>query len=419
MADRGRCSYSRGMREHRARASGAPPARERQTRRQRAVDIVLIAVALGYAAFTVGGHASYPAIPAWYWSVDIALGVLAAASLWWAREHPVAVGALLIIPGTLSLTAGFAVIAGIYRLGSHARPRASVPLVALHIVLALPYHWVAPLPDITWLAWLVFIPLVYLLTLSFGLLSRARRQVIEGLRQAAVADRDRFTAQLSTLRRDERERIAREMHDVLAHRISLLSVHAGALEFRTRAAASPDDRPITRDEVHDASVVIRENAHLAVEDLRDLLLVLRDDSAEVSELGASRRQAQIDDVHGLVEEARRAGQHVELTVDDRAAAATRASVQRTAYRIVQEGLTNARKHAPHAPVSVDITADDGRLHVRVRNPVALGLTASEIPGFGAGLAGLTERVRIDGGSLHHGLKAGVFAIAGDLPMGEP
>jgi signal transduction histidine kinase len=401
-----------------ARATGAPTVAERPTRRQRAVDVTLIAIALGYTAWSSADQGSYPAIPDWYWPVDIGLGVLAAVSLWFARTHPVAVAVLLIVPGTLSLCAGFAVVAGIYRLGSLARPRIAIPIVAVHIVLALPYHWVAPIPDLTWLVWLVVIPLLYALSLSLGLLSRARRQVIEGLRRAALADRERYTTQLTTLRRDERERIAREMHDVLAHRISLLSVHAGALEFRTKPTAESDHRPITREEVHDASVVIRENAHLAVEDLRELLLVLRDADSAISELGTSRRQAQLDDVHGLVDEARRAGQHVEMTLDDAVAASTRASVQRTAYRIVQEGLTNARKHAPHSPVSIDISGDGERLHVRVRNPVAIGLTQSEIPGFGAGLAGLTERVRIDGGSLSHGLAGGVFALAGDLPMGE-
>lgn len=390
----------------------------RPTRRERLVDAALVAAALVYGALTAAGGAVYTAIPAWYWPVDIALGVVAAASLWWSRSHPVAVGVLLVVPGTLSLTAGFAVLAGVYRLGSRARPRATLPLVALHVVLAVPYHWFAPVPGMSWLAWLVFVPLLYVLSCSIGLLARSRRQVIEGLRQAADADRERYAAQLATLRRDERERIAREMHDVLAHRISLLSVHAGALEFRTRRAANDEQRPIGLDEVHDASVVIRENAHLAVEDLRDLLLVLREDESAVTELGASRRQVRLDDVRGLVDEARLAGQQVDMAIDDTASARTRDSVQRTAYRIVQEGLTNARKHAPHSPVTVAIRAEGGRLVVEVRNPVALGMTDSEIPGVGAGLAGLTERVRIDGGDLRHGLAGGVFALAGDLPAGE-
>jgi len=389
------------------------------TRRQRGIDAVLIATSLFFTLVTVLGADAYPSIADWYWPVDVALAVLSAASVWWGRRHPLLVGALLVIPGTLAITASVAVLVGVYRLGSLVRPPVSAAFVAAHILLALPYHGVAPVADTTWLSWLIFIPTVYLLSWSLGLLARARRQVIEGLRQAALADRQRYESQLATLRRDERERIAREMHDVLAHRISLLSVHAGALEFRTAPASSEGTRPVSLAEVHGAAVVIRENAHLAVEDLRELLLVLREDDGAVEELGATRRQVRLDDVHGLVAEARRAGQQVSIVVDPTATTGPRASVQRTAYRIVQEGLTNARKHAPRSPVAVAIRAHGDRLLVEVRNPVAIGLTSSEIPGVGSGIAGLAERVRIDGGLLSHGLRDGVFALAGDLPIGDP
>jgi signal transduction histidine kinase len=383
------------------------------------VDVALVTFGLLYCVSTVLGADSYPAIGDWYWPIDVVLGVAASVSLWWARRHPVLIGALLIIPGTLSLSAGFAVLAGVYRLGASARLRVSIPILAVHLALALPYHWIAPVPGMTITAWLVFLPAFYLLVFSLGLLTRARRQVIDGLRQAALADRDRYSAQLATLRRDEREKIAREMHDVLAHRISLLSVHAGALEFRTKVATEPGHRPVTPEEVHTAAVVIRENAHLAVEDLRELLLVLRDPDSAESALGASQPQPSIRDVHTLVDEARLAGQHVEVEIDTSLVDVARESAQRTAYRIVQEGLTNARKHAPHATVSVRLSGEGGHLRIEVTNPVALGLTASEIPGAGAGLAGLAERVRIDGGDLTHGLDRGVFALAADLPMGAP
>lgn len=388
----------------------------RAGRPARVVDVVLIAVSLIVCYLTAVGTAAYPAVPGWYWPVDIGLGLLASGALWWVRRYPVAVGALLIVPGTLSIAAGVPVLAGVYRLGALARPRVSLALVVLHIAIALPYHWVAPVPGMTTLVWLVVIPLLYLLALSLGLLSRSRRQVIEGLEQAALADRERYDAQLATLRRDERERIAREMHDVLAHRISLLSVHSGALQFRTAPASAPGHVPASREEVHEAAVVISENARLAVEELRELLLVLRDDELSEPTLDATRPQPRLQDVHGLVDEARRAGQQVELTIDEEAVAGTRASLQRTAYRIVQEGLTNARKHAPRSPVAVVVRAAGGRLHVEVTNPVALGLTAAEFAGSGAGLAGLTERARIDGGVLRHGVDGGRFALAGDLPI---
>jgi signal transduction histidine kinase len=395
----------------------------------RLIDGLLVVAGLVYCVLTAMSASYYPAIGIAYWPIDISLGVLGALSLWWARSHPVAVGILLIIPGTFSITASLSILFGIYHLGAAVRPRVSVPIVVLHVLFALPYHWFAPVPGMTVLGWLVFLPAVYLLILSLGLLARARRQLIDGLRQTALADRELYNAQLSTLRRDEREKIAREMHDVLAHRISLLSVHAGALEFRSTAAAEPGHRPMTADEVHDAAVVIRENAHLAVEDLRELLLVLRDADSDSnadsdtagadSALGSSRPQPNLADVRGLVDEARGAGQHVEVRIDNSLAGLARESVQRTAYRIVQEGLTNARKHAPHAPVTVIIRRRANRLRVEVSNPVALGLTQSEIPGAGAGLAGLAERVRIDGGDLTHGLERGVFALAGELPIGAP
>lgn len=383
------------------------------------MDATLVALGLLYCLYTALTPESYPAIGAWYWPIDLTLGVAAAASLWWARRHPVLIGTLLIIPGTLSLSAGFAVLAGVYRLATSTRLRVSVPILAVHLALALPYHWIAPVPGMTITGWLFFLPATYLLFFCLGLLTRARRQVIEGLRQAALADRDLYNAQLATLRRDEREKIAREMHDVLAHRISLLSVHAGALEFRTKAATEPGHRPVTPEEVHTAAVVIRENAHLAVEDLRELLLVLRDADSAESALGATQPQPNITDVQTLVDEARLAGQQVTVNIDATLMDSARESAQRTAYRIVQEGLTNARKHAPHAPVTVRLAEEDGHLRVEVTNPVAIGLTASEIPGAGAGLAGLAERVRIDGGDLRHGIDRGVFALTGDLPMGAP
>jgi signal transduction histidine kinase len=385
--------------------------------RARRGDAALVVAALLFCFLTVLTHDDYTALPCWYWPIDVGLGVLAAVSLWWTRSHPALVGALLIVPGTLSVCAGFAVLAGVYRLGSLCPPRISTALVAVHLVFAAPYHWVAPVPGMSWLAYLIVILLLYLLSFSFGLLTRARRQVIEGIQRAALADRERYTTQLATLRREERERIAREMHDVLAHRISLLSVHAGALEFRTAPDSDPGHRPVSAAEVHDAAVVIRENAYRAVEELRELLDVLREDDTAVTELSTSRPQPKLGDVRILVEEARKAGQHVEISIDDGALGAVRASVQRTAFRIVQEGLTNARKHAPHSPVSISITGAAGRLRITVTNPVALGVTATEIPGAGAGLAGLSERVSIDGGHLDHGLSGGVFALAGDLPAG--
>ena len=112
----------------------------------------------------------------------------------------------------------------------------------MHIACAIPYHAVVPIPGLPWKVWLVLLPLMYALAVCFGLLGRARRQVIAGLRESAARDRERYEERLAATRQEERERIAREMHDVLAHRISLLSVHAGALEFRAGSRRAPVGR---------------------------------------------------------------------------------------------------------------------------------------------------------------------------------
>ncbi|MFC7107263.1 sensor histidine kinase [Nonomuraea rubra] len=193
------------------------------------------------------------------------------------------------------------------------------------------------------------------------------------------------------------------MHDVLAHRISMLSLHAGALEFR------PDAPP---GEIAKAAGAIRANAHLALQDLREVIGVLRHSTSE-GEGGEGgegtvpeRPQPTLADLPALVEECRHAGMDVRL--DLRADGAPEGP-GRNLYRIVQEALTNARKHAGGAPVTVTVEGAPGKaLSVEVRNPLGgrhggLGVRhGARIPGAGAGLIGLTERAELAGGRLEHG-----------------
>lgn len=139
-----------------------------------------------------------------------------------------------------------------------------------------------------------------------------------------------------------REAIAREIHDVLGHRLSLLSVHAGALEYHPGASA---------EDVARAAKVIRESAHQALQDLREVVGVLR---APVGELP----QPTLADLQQLVAESGQAGMRVDLREEVHGAVPGR--VGRTAYRTVQEALTNARKHAPGAEVRVSLTGAPGR-----------------------------------------------------------
>jgi signal transduction histidine kinase len=191
---------------------------------------------------------------------------------------------------------------------------------------------------------------------------------------------------------------------VLAHRLSLLSVHAGALEFR------PDAPPA---EVAEAAGVIRDSARAALDDLRGVIGVLREDGGESV---TAPPQPTIADLPALVEESRRAGMRIESRID-LGDAAPDAAVGRTAYRIAQEGLTNARKHAPGAAVTLDVEAPDGDLRVEIRSlaPVAVP-AASPLPGAGTGLIGLAERVTLAGGELESGVDAaGAFVLRARLP----
>jgi signal transduction histidine kinase len=206
------------------------------------------------------------------------------------------------------------------------------------------------------------------------------------------------------------------MHDVLGHRLSLLSVHAGALEFRPDAPA---------EEVARAARVIRENAHQALQDLREVLGVLR---APVGELP----QPSLADVRPLVAESGRAGMRVVLRQETTGEVPD--LVGRTAYRVVQEALTNARKHAPGAEVDVRLAGAPGQgLTAEVANgapgpaptpgpgptPGAGPTPASGATGgsrAGQGLAGLAERVGLAGGRLEHGpTAAGGWRLSAWLP----
>src|SRR5262249_50488237 len=170
---------------------------------------------------------------------------------------------------------------------------------------------------------------------SLGLFARVRRELVLSLRERTERLEAEERLHIEQAREAERRRIAREMHDVLAHRLSLLSVHAGALEFR------PDASP---EEGNEAARVIRASARAALQELREVIGLLRDDGDE----GVQPPQPKFGDIPKLVDESRAAGMNVRFRDGAAPEAEVPAAVGRTAYRVVQEGLTNARKHAPGA-----------------------------------------------------------------------
>jgi signal transduction histidine kinase len=369
---------------------------EERGRRDRVVDATIYVVAFAISAATLA-HA-WQMHPPWLLALDVVVGIATLVSLHWRRTHPGAVGIGIGAVSLVILTASGANLAATFNAAIRARGRDLAVIAGLLIAWAFASPLLTGYPPAGsyWVnagACLLLSGVV----LGWGLFVRARRELVRSLRAQANRAADQARAA-------ERRRIAREMHDVLAHRLSLLSVHAGALEFHPDAPA---------EEVVEAAGVIRESAKTALEELRDVIGVLREDGGESL---TQPPQPTLADLAALVEESQTAGMRVtsQIELGD---AAPPAAVGRTAYRIAQEGLTNARKHAPGAAVTLTVRAPDGNLEVEVRSlaPVAVP-AAVPLPGAGTGLVGLAERVSLAGGTLEHGVDPdGAFVLRARLP----
>jgi signal transduction histidine kinase len=217
---------------------------------------------------------------------------------------------------------------------------------------------------------------------AIGIYVRTRAQLLTALRERA----ERAESERELMAKDavltERTRIAREMHDAVGHRVSLMALQAGAIEM----AADDSERVV------ELARNVQTAGRQALEELRQMVGVLRGGEADGSApLGP---QPGLDDLPRLVEQSRGAGMNVELTAPP--AIDVDPVVGRAAYRIVQEALTNAGKHATGASVRVTVERPPGQLVVRVLN--GAGVAAAAVSG-GFGLVGLAERVRTLGGRL--------------------
>jgi signal transduction histidine kinase len=338
--------------------------------------------------------------------VDAGFGLLCCALLWVRRRWPVAL-AMATLPLTVFSTASAVALLVLYfTVVVHRRTAVALAVTAAGLVTNFAFGLVRPDPSLSYwesTAWGVVITLS---VLAWGMFVRARRQLVVSLRERAERAEAEQQLRVVQARQVERTRIAREMHDVLAHRISLLSLHAGALEFRPDAPS---------EEVARAAGVIRSSAHAALEDLREVIGVLRTEASAGA--APDRPQPTLADLPALLGESRAAGVRVEATDRVTRADGVPTAVGRSVYRIVQEGLTNARKHAAGAAVAVDLAGGPGEgITVEVRNRWPVGGTAAEIPGTGTGLVGIAERVDLAGGRLEYGRDdAGDFRLAAWLP----
>jgi signal transduction histidine kinase len=219
-----------------------------------------------------------------------------------------------------------------------------------------------------------------------ALAEQAERNELEQARRAAL---------------EERTRIAREMHDIVAHHMSMIAVQGETAPYRLPAMADP---------VRDEFTAIAASARAALADMRRLLTVLRSDGTSAP----TAPQPTLADLAELVAAAARAGMAVSLDLlPPHPDAGGPAGL--TAYRIVQEALANAARHAPGAAVQVRVDGGDGAIQVQIRNgPGARGNDATR--GAGHGLAGMRERAALLGGALQAGpTEDGGFAVTAVLP----
>ena len=233
---------------------------------------------------------------------------------------------------------------------------------------------------------------------------RAQTALLRDLTARLV--QERATAERAAVA-EERTRIARELHDAVGHEVTVIALQAdaaaAALAKAPERAAAPLD-------------AIRRSAAEALAEMRRVVGMLR--AAEEEQL---RPQPALPDVAALVEQSRAAGARVDLTLRP-PARPVHASVELAAFRLVQEALTNARRHAPGAPVDVRVVGDDTEVRVEVVNspPCTVRSPRTSDDGSGFGLVGMRERVRMLGGHLDAGpTDGGGFALTARLPLELP
>ena len=335
---------------------------------------------------------------------EIVLGVAAFVLVVFRRRAPVLIAAVIACLSTFSgLASGPATLSAV----SMATLRRPIPIIGiglLNFACAMTYTLFAPF-DLEGPIWVSVV--INLVTntamMGWGMYLGSRRELVWTLRQRASRAESEQELRVAQGRSQERERIAREMHDVLAHRITQISMQAGALAFRDDLAA---------DQLRDGLGEIQGKSNEAIHELRGVLGVLRD---EVTGELIEGPQPTYPDIAALIAESRDHGLKVEFSdVVDRSTAAVPDVVGRALYRIIQEGLTNSTKHAPGALVSITLSGSpEHGIDVLIRNP--LGFAASSAAGAGLGLVGLAERAELRGGTLIHGRDGSMFVLRGSIP----
>ncbi|AOR33831.1 histidine kinase [Streptomyces fodineus] len=382
-------------------------------------------------------------------SVGIVFGLIAGSVLLVRRKWPIAVVlvAIAITPAQMGFLLG---IVGLYTLASCELPRriigslAGMSLVGTAVVTFVRVRQDMARGDLTLGDW--FVPFAAVATalgltappVLLGLYVGARRRLMESLRERAdslerelqlLAERAEERAEWA--RNEERTRIAREMHDVVAHRVSLMVVHAAALQ----AVARKDPEKAVRN-----ASLVGDMGRQALTELREMLGVLRAGEDVVRRasgvpLAAVRQAAAaaafrvveaegavdgpcLSELEELIGQSAAAGMVVDLSVEGEVRSYA-ARVEQTAYRVVQEALTNVHKHAAGAKTHVRLAHRVSEIAMQVENeppPEPGSASAAGLPSGGNGLVGMRERVSALGGVFVSGpTDAGGFRVSAVIP----
>ncbi|MFF3483937.1 sensor histidine kinase [Streptomyces sp. NPDC002701] len=387
-------------------------------------------------------------------------GAVAGSVLVFRRRWPIAVVlvSIAITPAQMGFLMG---LVGLYTLAASELPRriigalAGMSMIGMLIVTYVRAHQGMVRGDVALGDW--FVPFVSITTslgmtappVLLGLYIGARRRLMESLRERAdslerelqlLAERAEERAEWA--RNEERTRIAREMHDVVAHRVSLMVVHAAALQ----AVARKDPEKAVRN-----ASLVGDMGRQALTELREMLGVLRRNDGAVpgvpayssapaqavplaavgaaaAAAAAASRGAEeepgdgpcLDDLEELVGQSAAAGMVVDLSVEGQARVYA-APVEQTAYRVVQEALTNVHKHAAGAKTRVRLAHRGAEIAMQVENgppPEPGAASDARLPSGGNGLVGMKERVVGLGGVFVSGpTDAGGFRVSAVIPAG--
>ncbi|WP_180953199.1 sensor histidine kinase [Brevibacterium ihuae] len=399
-------------------------------------DIALWVLGTTFAMLAVTGVPGATSGPLVITDIGVVIALLAAL-LWTTvllrRRFPLVV----IAAGTVITLAGmdyWLVLIGVFHalIRWERRPALAAGITGAAVVCIAAVRDALRAPDSTAMGWLlgitstpdsievrvgIAIVVVVIALISAGataglaLLVRSRREAVVGRTRIAAAHRENADLADELARQSERDRLAHEIHDALAHRLSVISLQSGALETATHSS----DPALAH-----AARVLRGQAHASLEDLRGLLGDLRTGGSRAQVAAAPPSTASLRALPRLVRSLREGGTTVDAVILlDRTESAPPV-LDRSVYRIVQESLTNALKHAPGAPVSLYVDGAPGTgIRIRVTNPLPhtpgtpLGRT-----GTGSGIAGIRERIRILGGTSWIGESEGVFVVDATLPWPE-